>query len=138
MHWNSCLAFATLCGLCSCALDTLRADAAPKVITPTDKITLIGGHDLSAWYVRLLDDGHGDPRQVFTVEPDGVLHISGDGIGGLITQRQYANYHLVMEYRWGTATWRSRKQSARDGGLLLNCQGPDGNFGGAAGKPGPW
>jgi hypothetical protein len=43
-----------------------------------------------------------------------------------------------MEYRWGKATWQNRVDRARDGGLLLHCQGPDGNFGGTKEKPGPW
>ncbi len=72
------------------------------------------------------------------MQPDGVLRISGDGFGGLITHKEYANYYLVMEYRWGTKTWRNRADRARDGGLLLHCQGPDGNFGGTKEKPGPW
>jgi hypothetical protein len=127
-------------GLFVCA--TLRgeetATTASGVVSPAQTTALLNGHDLSNWYTWLPDDGNDDPRHVFAVQPDGVLRISGDGFGGLITHCQYANYHLVMEYRWGTATWRSRKDSAREGGLLLHCQGPDGNFGGAGGKPGPW
>jgi hypothetical protein len=142
MNRTFLFAAAALCGLWAGPARLLRAEdppaAQPEVITPSEMIALLNGHDLSQWYVWLTDDGHSDPRHVFTIEPDGVLRISGDGIGGLITHRQYANYYLVLEYRWGTATWGSRKQSARDGGLLLHCQGPDGNFGGGHGKPGPW
>lgn len=112
--------------------------AASKVIVPEKTIALVNGRDLSEWYVWLTDTGHEDPRQVFSMQRDGVLRISGDGFGGLITRREYANYHLVLEYRWGTATWRTRKEKARDGGLLLHCQGPDGNYGGTKEKPGPW
>ena len=109
-----------------------------KPIVPSETITLIGGKDLSHWYTWLQDAGHEDPRGVFKLQPDGLLRISGDGFGGLITKKEYANYHLVLEYRWGTVTWEPRKDRARDGGLLLHCQGPDGNFGGSASKPGPW
>lgn len=121
-------------------ISTLHAADAPaaKAITPTQTIPLLNGRDLSLWYTWLTDDRHEDPRHVFTVQPDGMLRISGDGFGGLITRDEYANYHLVIEYRWGTETWRTRKDRARDGGLLLHCQGPDGNFGGTKDMPGPW
>ena len=119
----------------------VRAADAPKVkaVVPTQTIPLIAGADLKPhWYTWLTDDGHEDPRGVFTMQDDGILRISGDGFGGLITRKEYADYYLVMEYRWGTATWRNRVDRARDGGLLLHCQGPDGNFGGTQEKPGPW
>lgn len=110
----------------------------PQPITPAETMALLNGRDLSGWYIWLTDSGHEDPRHVFCVQPGGELRISGDGFGGLITKNEYANYHLVLEYRWGTATWRNRKEKARDGGLLLHCQGPDGNYGGTKEKPGPW
>src|SRR5690606_36632652 len=84
------------------------------------------------------DAEQGEPRNIFQVQDDGILRISGEAFGGLITKKEYADYYLVMEYRWGTKTWKPREDRARDGGLLLHCQGPDGNFGGSAGKPGPW
>jgi len=34
-----------------------------------------------------------DPRKVFTVS-DGMIHISGDGYGGLVTNKRYRDYHL--------------------------------------------
>jgi hypothetical protein len=111
----------------------------PKVIVPKQVTALLDGKDLSKhWYTWLTDDGYKDPRGVFKVQDDGTLRISGDGFGGLITRNEYADYHLVIEYRWGKETWRNRKDRARDSGLLLHCQGPDGNFGGSKDKPGPW
>lgn len=110
----------------------------PTPIVPDKPISLLAGDLKQHWYSWLTDDGHEDPRGVFTLQPDGTLHISGDGFGGLITRQEYADYYLVMEYRWGTKTYRNRVKAARDGGLLLHCQGPDGNFGGSGGKPGPW
>lgn len=133
------LVITALVVLASCAS---HADDAPKQksgpIVPKETIALLNGRDLSCWYTWLTDHKHKDPNGVFSIQPDGTLRISGDGFGGLITHREYANYYLVMEYRWGTATWRNRKESARDGGLLLHCQGPDGNFGGSKDAPGPW
>jgi hypothetical protein len=134
--------FATVLSAAVLGAASLRGDDAAKApveaVVPSKTIALHNGRDLSAWYTWLTDDGHDDPRGVFTLQPDGTLRISGDGFGGLITRKEYADYHLVMEYRWGKATWRTRVDRARDGGLLLHCQGPDGNFGGSADKPGPW
>jgi Domain of Unknown Function (DUF1080). len=118
-----------------------KATASPEkneVITPTETIQLLNGKDLSNFYTWIQDTGYEDPRKVFTIQPDGILRVSGEGYGGLITRKEYANYYLILEYRWGTETHLNRKERARDGGLLLHCQGPDGNFGGRDGKPGPW
>jgi hypothetical protein len=34
----------------------------------------------------------------------------------------------VLEFRWGDVTWGSRKDRARNSGILLHCQGGDGNY----------
>lgn len=109
-----------------------------RPVVPAQTIELWNGKDLTGWYSWLTDGGHDDPRGVFAPQPNGVLRISGDGFGGLITRQSYSKYHLVMEYRWGTITWEPRKDKARDGGLLLHAYGPDGGFGGTKDKPGPW
>lgn len=122
------------------AQDSAVAEPAATVeaIVPQQPIRLIHADYQRDWYSHIQGIGYEDPKQVFTIQPDGVLRISGDGFGGLITRQEYKDYYLVMEYRWGTQTWAPRADRARDGGLLLHCQGPDGNFGGSAGKPGPW
>ncbi len=123
----------------SASSETAAEEKAGTAISPAKPIALLGGQGLKEhWTTWLTDDLREDPRGVFTVDSKGMLRISGDGFGGLITRDEYQNYHLVMEYRWGTRTWRNRIDKARDGGLLLHCQGPDGNFGGSGGKPGPW
>ena len=132
-------AFAAQLGLCALAATLSTAHAAePKPIVPTETIQLFNGKDLTNWYTWIDDTGREDPRGVFKVQPDGILRISGDGFGGLTTNNEYANYYLIIEYRWGKETWGTRKDKSRDSGLLLHCQGPDGNFGGSKDKPGPW
>lgn len=120
------------------ATSVCAAEPKAKAVVPKETIQLLNGKDLSHFYTWLTDDRYEDPRGVFTLQPDGILRISGDGFGGLITKKEYADYHLVLEYRWGTETFRTRKDRSRDSGLLLHCQGPDGNFGGRKGQPGPW
>ena len=115
-----------------------EAVAEPKAIVPTKKIEFLKDPKLPEFYTWLTDTHYEDPRGVFKMQPDGTLRISGDGFGGLTTKDEYADYYLVLEYRWGTETFLSRKEKSRDGGLLLHCKGPDGNLGGSPGKPGPW
>lgn len=120
----------TLLSFVGAALMADEPSENPKPITPEKPIELFNGRDLSGWYTWLSDTKREDPRHVFTVE-DGLLHISGDGLGGIITNREYTNYHLVAEWKWGAKTWGRREKAAKDSGILVHCTGPDGAHGGA-------
>ncbi len=115
-------------------LSTSRATAQQpdpqKPISPTDGvIKLFNGKDLTGLYTFLKDTKYEDPRKVFTVH-DGLLHISGDGWGGVCTKQPYRDYHAICEFKWGERTWDNRAKRARDSGLLVHCFGPDGGYGG--------
>ena len=97
------------------------------VVAPAETIPLFNGRDLSGLYVWLQDTKYEDPRQIFTVV-DGILRVSGDGVGYICTRGRYRDYHLILEYRWGTRTWQSRVDSARDSGLIIHCADPDGSY----------
>jgi len=107
--------------------------AAASAIRPEQPVVLFDGHDLDPFYTWLVDDHREDPRRVFSVvdEIDGApaIRISGERWGGLITRDAYRDYRLVVEFRWGLLTWGERKGRARDSGVLVHCQGPDGNTG---------
>jgi hypothetical protein len=100
-------------------------------------IHLFNGKDLTGFYTWLGSPGKGekpygknhDPEKVFSVH-DGMIHISGKVFGGLITEREYENYHLTAEYKWGEKTYPPREDRARDSGILLHCTGEDGAAGG--------
>jgi len=99
-------------------------------VTPKDKpIRLFSGENLDGFYTWISDVGYTDPRNVFSVR-DGLIHVTGDAYGGLITNQAYRDYHLVIEFKWGNRTWGARKDRARDTGLLIHCRGPEGSFGG--------
>jgi len=101
-----------------------------KPISPkTNVIKLFNGNDLTGLYTFLKDTKYEDPRKVFTVS-DGMLHISGDGLGAILTKKDYRDYHLVCEFKWGTRTWHTRKDKTKDSGVLVHCVGPDGTYGG--------
>lgn len=103
-------------------------------ITPKETIVLFDGKtkkDLSSFYTWLRNHGRNDPDKVFTVvdQIDGApaIRSSGQHWGGIVTKANYANYRLVVEYRWGTITWEPRTNRTRDSGILLHGQGEDGN-----------
>ena len=108
--------------------ETQKSDAA---IRPTQVIELFNGRDLTGFTTWLRDTKHEDPRGVFAVT-DAVIRISGDGFGGLITEKAYRDYHLVVEFKWGKRTWEPRKDRTMDSGVLVHCVGPPGNAGGGA------
>jgi hypothetical protein len=93
-------------------------------VAPEEKITLFNGKDLAGFTTWLKEGGKQDPRRVFRVE-DSMLHISGDGYGYLATDREYSDYRLIVEYKWGKAT--DGGKSVRNSGILLHATGPDGN-----------
>ncbi len=91
-------------------------------------MNLFNGRDLSGFYTWLVDSGYWDSRRVFTVT-NGMLRVSGDGLGYLATREDYTNYQLTLEYRWGNVNtkWGDRVGRARDSGVFLHATGPDGN-----------
>jgi hypothetical protein len=105
--------------------------AATPVVTPDKPIQLFNGKDLTNFYTWLVDRGKADPKRVFSVVDDidgsPAIRVSGEEWGGLITDQAYRNYKLLIEFRWGLTTWGSRRAAARDSGILLHCQGADGN-----------
>jgi len=117
-------------GLVCLAQTSVAEKAKSEPITPRDGvIKLFNGKDLSGLYTWLKDTKYEDPRQVFTVK-DGLLHISGDGLGAVLTKDEYKDYHLIVEYRWGDRTWGNREKRTKDSGVLVHCVGPDGNHSG--------
>jgi len=94
-------------------------------IVPQKVIKLFNGRDLSGWTTWLVDAKRQDPRGAYSVR-DGMIRISGDGFGYLSTDRAYRDYRLVVELKWGTQNFRTRKGMARDSGIFVHSVGPDG------------
>ena len=109
----------------------LESQAPSSAITPTTTIKLFDGKSLANFDTWLVDHHEADPERVFTVvdQIDGAsaIRISGQIWGGLLTERAYRDYKLIVEYRWGGATWGERKDRTRDSGILLHAQGRPGN-----------
>jgi hypothetical protein len=97
--------------------------SAQSVTTP---IKLFNGKDLTNFYTYLKDIGKNrDEKGVFTVK-DGAIRVSGEIWGCFTTEKEFENYHLVVEFKWGEKTWPPRAKATMDSGILLHCVGPDG------------
>lgn len=106
----------------------LKILVATACLTTGTAAQLFNGTDLSGFYTWLVDTRYDDPRKVFSVT-NGWLRISGEGLGYLATEKQYTNYVLTAEFKWGTKNWHwgNRVGRARDSGIFLHSRGPDGN-----------
>lgn len=86
---------------------------AVHTISPPPRIDawepLLDRHDIKGWHPLVPEGGTpigAGPRSEFElVELDGnpVLRSNGTGLGGVESDREYENYHLRFEYRWGSA-----------------------------------
>jgi hypothetical protein len=116
--------------LTSAAASPLLADEASKrtAVAPDKSISLFNGKDLTGLSTWLKDTKRDDPRGVFKVE-EGMLHLSGDGNGYVATEKEYCDYRLLVEYKWGKKT--DGGKYVRNSGILLHATGPDGGAGGA-------
>ena len=87
---------------------------------------MFNGKNSDGLYTFLQDTKREDPRRFFQIT-NGLIWISGDGAGYIATQREYKNYELIVEFKWGTRSASWRKGKARDSGIFLHASGPDGN-----------
>ena len=55
-----------------------------------------------------------------------ILKISGEIYGCVFTKRDYANYHLRLQVKWGKQKWDPRKDLLKDSGILYHSIGPVG------------
>ncbi len=104
---------------------------------------LFNGKNLNGWdtYIGpdLNDSGkfisaqpiglNNDPRHVFTivkVDGENLIRISGENWGAITTLKEYEDYHLQLQFKWGTLTWGQKKGKKRDSGLLYHSVGKRG------------
>lgn len=90
-----------------------RAEDKPK----TDSVKLFNGKDLSGWTV-FLDPKAKDvkPEDVWSAK-DGILSCTGKPNGYLLTEKEYGDYVLTVEWRWPT--------KAGNSGVFVHVSGPN-------------
>lgn len=91
--------------------------------------SLFNGRDFSGWYTWLKGRGRNvDPKGVFSVT-NGVIHITGEEFGALVSEEEFSDYHLSLEYRFlGGRQFGGKQGWAPDSGILFHSTGPDGAF----------
>ncbi len=99
------------------------ADSKEVPTSPKDIIKLFNGKDLTGWHAWVKGTGLEDPKKVFTAH-DGVIHVSGEVNGYIATDKEYRDYHLTAEFKWGEKTYGAT--GVRNSGILVNAIGPDG------------
>ena len=103
------------------------APAKPAGFTP-----LFNGKNLDGWYTFLQKHGkNADPDRVITVE-DGAIRLyknAKDGelvvMGYIGTEKEYGDYHLRVQYRWGKNKFEPRYKLKRDAGIYYHILGKD-------------
>ncbi len=93
---------------------------------------LFNGQNLDGWYTFLQKHGKNrDPDHVITIE-DGTIHLykhAADAahvvMGYIGTEKEYGDYHLRLQYRWGDKKFEPRYKLKRDAGVYYHITGSD-------------
>src|SRR5262249_14202450 len=82
-------------------------------------IKLFNGKDFSGWQKFLDPKKNADPDSIWSVK-DGMIVCEGSVYGYLITEKEYENYELRLQWRWG-----EKVTSNRNSGVFVHVSGPD-------------
>jgi hypothetical protein len=114
-----------LIGLLAASLAVPAHAADGKTPSTGKPVKLFNGKNLKGFDTFLEKQGlNQDPEKVFRVH-DKMVHVSGTEYGYFITQREYENYYLRTEFKWGEKTHAPREGKARDSGILYHVVGPN-------------
>lgn len=96
------------------------------------EIKLFNEKNFEGWYFVAKDSSFsGGINALFEIE-DGVIHVLGkpennseQSFAGIVTEEEYDNYDLYLEYKWGDKKFKPRDTMVRDAGILFHMHGPD-------------
>ena len=80
---------------------------------------LFNGKDFAGWKKFLDPKEKGDPDKIWQVK-DGMIWCDGSIYGYLLTEKDYENYMLRLQWKWGDKVTR-----ARNSGVFVHVSGPD-------------
>jgi Domain of Unknown Function (DUF1080) len=93
---------------------------------------LFNGTNLNGWYIVLRNSRSNDTNHLVQVE-NGMLHMYRDAptgsaqpAGYIVTDKEFSNYHLRLEYKWGEKRFQPRLKTRRDAGIMYHVVGKDG------------
>ena len=73
------------------------------------------------WHTYLAKTGmNNDPQKIFQFEKN-VLHVSGEDVGYIATEKKYSNFHFTVEFKWGEKRYPPRENAKRDAGILYHA-----------------
>jgi hypothetical protein len=90
-----------------------------------EDVALFNGKDLTGWE-RYSNEPKADLDALFRVDPaEKSIVIQGKPMGYLLTEKEYDNYALTLEWRWGVGenTPRSPAEFRGNSGVLLHVSG---------------
>ncbi len=109
-----------------------RKNSADQATTTKDWQPLFNGHNFDGWYTFLQKHGkNSDPDHIISIENE-TIHLYRDApdkslvvMGYIATEKEYENYHLRLQYRWGKKKFRPLLEQELDAGLYYHITGPD-------------
>ena len=88
---------------------------------------IFNGKNLDGWY-QITDD-KGTDKNLFVVEHE-TIHVyasqeakSTQSFGAIITEKEFQDYVLTLEYKWGEKKFKPRDEYVRDAGVLIHMFG---------------
>ena len=139
----------------SCTNTSSKVNSTSGPAEESEWTELFNGDNLEGWYTyqmrpeptsevaELARDEQGnymepiglnkDPLNVFsTVMEDKApsIRMSGEVFAILVTEKEFENYHLKLQFKWGTEKYPPRKTEKRDSGILYHSIGEEGAWGG--------
>jgi Domain of Unknown Function (DUF1080) len=120
MRFSSAVALSTSAGILPAFGQSMPGGAGPW-------IPLFNGKNLDGWDYFQQGVGFKDTTNAVTVH-DGMIHMLGPqhtggdapGFGHIVTPREYGNYHLRVEYKFGEKRFEPRLLAKRNSGLLYH------------------
>ncbi len=113
----------------------LLAHASSALAADTGYQLLFNGVDFNDWNIILRDGTPDDIKKVFTIDPDGILHVFRDlpnGTGSvtnknathgvMTTKKSYSKYSLKFDYKWGTKLFNNFNQFQYDAGVFYHIK----------------
>src|SRR5262245_30340639 len=87
-------------------------------------IKLFNGKDLSGWTKFLDPKTKTDPDKIWSVK-DGMIICQGSVYGYLLTEKEYENYELKVQWRWADKPPARSNVQVRNSGVFVHVNGPD-------------
>ena len=81
-------------------------------------IKLFNKKNLKGWYAYEPVSGkQKDAAKIFHVDKK-IIHLDGDKIGYLMSEKSFKNFQLTVEYKWNTDSTVGRKSNKKNSGIM--------------------